>query len=185
MKLFIGCSSSKRIDEEYMNETRSIADELSHEDIEIILTGTWSSMNGTCYETFVNHRKKVTVVMDEMREQTVEEMDDANPAILQNTFRCAESIYNKSDMLLFLPGGVDITAILWAALKENIVKKRPKPIIIYNMNGYYNTFIAYMEQMLLEQFEQELIREWYHVFQEQEELFGYMSSYNKEKVLKI
>lgn len=185
MKLFIGCSSSTSIDEQYVEETSSIANELSHENIELILSGNWSSMNGACYESFVGNHKKVTVVTDEIRKKTVYEMDDANSAILPNTFRCSESIYNKSDMLLFLPGGVDITTILWAALKENTVKKIPKPIIIYNMNGYYNTFIVYMEQMLLEQFEKETVRNWYHVVQDREELLEYISSYQKEKVFKI
>lgn len=185
MKLFIGCSSSTSVDEQYVEETSSIANELSSGNIELILSGNWSSLNGACYESFVRNHKKVTVVTDEIRKKAVDEMDDANSAILPNTFRCSESIYNKSDMLLFLPGGIDITAILWASLKENTMKKIPKPIIIYNMNGYYNTLIAYMEQMLLEQFEPGIVREYYHVFQEREELLKYMSSYNKEKVFKI
>lgn len=186
MKLFIGCSSSDKISDEYIEETRSIASELSNQDFEVILTGEWSSMNGACYEEFVSNRKKVTVVISEKQKQTVDKMENANLAILQNVFRCSESIYNKTDIVLFLPGGIDIMAILWSSLKANMMQQIPKPIIIYNMNGYYNTVITCIEQMLMEQFEVDIIREWYQIFTDKKEMFEYINSLQQKpgKVLK-
>lgn len=184
MKIFIGCSSGRQINEEYVEETRSIAKELGSKENELILMGSWESMNGSCYEEFVRNFRKVIVVMDENRKKIVNNMAEANPAILNSTFRCSESIYNKTDMLLFLPGGIGTMGILWSALKENCVKKTPKPIIIYNMNGYYNMMLTSLEQMMLECFEPEIIRNYYEVFCDREEMIEYINTYQIEKVLK-
>lgn len=63
-----------------------------------------------------------------------------------------EEKFIKSDILIFLPGGLETLDDLLFCINYNKKLSQKKPIIIYNYSNFYSNFINWMEELSLTNF---------------------------------
>ena len=84
------------------------------------------------------------------RENGREILSIGNPIELKipvmSTFERLERIYENSDVVLFLDGGVGTVSEFLSFLNNKIETEGDKPLILYNPNGIYNLLLKDLEQ---------------------------------------
>lgn len=142
MNLFIGCSSKEEIDDIYIQDgTRLIKKIALIPDVNLVYGAFNRSLMGVCYDEFRKASKKVVGVMTEFHKRETEYSDLFDKEIVVNTTtERFEKIYENSDMILFLPGGLGTYAEIFSAIEEMRIKNG-KRIILFNDNYFYTPMI--------------------------------------------
>lgn len=92
-----------------------------------------------------------------------------------------EIIKKKSDAIIVAPGGVGTFDELFDAICTKRWGLIDIPIVIYNMNNYYNKMIEMLDYAIENNFGKENYRETYKVFDNINEMFNYIDNYSVEK----
>ena len=83
-------------------------------------------------------------------QESLKELDADTSIVAENTVERFQKLYENSDCILFLPGGIGTYSELFSAIEENKNNSHPKKIILYNYDYFYTP----------------IINELYHLYQE-------------------
>lgn len=142
MKLFIGCSSKEDINEIYFNDCTKLINEIVKiPDIELVYGACDRGLMGVASNKFLEAGKKVTGVVTSYHKELFGDSGSYDTEIVtKTTTERFEKIYEVSDVLLFLPGGLGTYAEVFSAIEEKRIKNGKK-IILYNDNYFYTPII--------------------------------------------
>ena len=79
-----------------------------------------------------------------------DELDCSEVIIKKSTFDRTKEIYNKSDILLILPGGIGTLAELFSIIEQMRTYDNDKILILYNKDFYYKDLIEEIYKMYQE-----------------------------------
>lgn len=148
MNLFIGCTSKENIKNIYLQDSKILIQKLaSMEKIDLVY-GTWNEgLLKFLYQEFLKYHKKITGVLTQYHKKMLGDflLSDVEVITETTTERFAE-IYDHSDMLLFLPGGLGTYAEIFSAIEEHRIGRRKK-IILYNLNGFYDFLLQEFKRL--------------------------------------
>lgn len=146
MNVFIASSASKNIDEKYLITARETSEYLASKGLDLVFGGANFSMMGECFKKFIEHKRNVEAFTVKMYEEDLKELQEANCHLVDDTLVRFKEMYDLSDIILILPGGIGTLAELASALEEYRSNKEHKLIIIYNQEGYYTKIFEWMNQ---------------------------------------
>ena len=86
-----------------------------------------------------------------------------------------------ADVFIALPGGFGTLEELSEVLTLKHLGYHKKPIIILNVNGFYDNLSAFYETIYSEKFSKEDYRKYYFITENAEDIFPYINSYKPEK----
>lgn len=89
-----------------------------------------------------------------------------------------ELMKSKADAIIVAPGGIGTFDELFDAICIKRWGLMDKPIIIYNINNYYQKLIEMLDYSIETNFGKENYRETYKVFNNLEDMFDYIEKYN-------
>jgi hypothetical protein len=152
MNIFIAGSSHNDIPEKYL----ALADEVSKllvKNNNLILGGIPStlpknSMMGKYSSNFTN--QEYVTVSKYANNLNKNELDKTT--ILDYTMDRTKTLYNKADVILFLPGGIGTLAELSSTLEEARTNTTNKKIIIYNYEGFFDNILNWINKNNKENF---------------------------------
>lgn len=168
MNIFIGCSSSVNIAEEYLKLTKSLTSKLTELPLNLVFGASSSSMMGICYQAFKS--KKITAVTVKEYQEDLKNLPLAESLIVDNTFQRINKIFELSDIFLILPGGSGTLAEFFSLLEEFRTSKPDKLFLIYNYRGYYNQLLALLDNIIEQKFATEELKKYFHVINEEDEI---------------
>lgn len=156
LNVLIITSSSDKIDNYYLSIARSVSAylakyefEYSEEDIltfDVILGGC-SSMMRICYDEFSKHNRKIYSYVTEKYKSDLEMMPDSEGYICSDTFAMKKAMFDKSDLIVCLPGGTGTISELLSFVEEKRSNDKDVPIIVYSENGFYNTLLQLLDEL--------------------------------------
>ena len=156
MNVLIISSSSKRIDDYYLSIAKSISSYLAKFELyysedniltfDLIIGGSVSMM-GICYNEFVKHNRKIYSYVTEKYKSDLEMMNESEGHICSDTFEMKKEMFNKSYLIVFLPGGTGTISELLSFVEEKRSNDKDKPIIVYNEDGFYDIFINVLNEL--------------------------------------
>lgn len=137
MNLGIICSSSDdaNLDARLITGTISMMIAES-KDYNIITSSSLKGPARQLKEIFMENKRKITIVGKDAERLDFSHITNKVKAV--NSFDRENKIYNLSDLLLFLPGGVDSYASLYSMIESKIESNSNKPLIIYNEDRSYD-----------------------------------------------
>ena len=152
INIFIAGSSYDTIDSKYLSVAKEVS-KLIAKDNTLVNGGIPSgipnnSMMGIYLKSFSNH--KYLTVTKYANNLTLEEQEKTK--IYKQTMDRTKEIYNISDILLFLPGGLGTLAELFGMIEEKRTNNDNKKIIIYNYNNYYDNILNHLTKISNEKF---------------------------------
>lgn len=163
MNLFIGCSATGT-DEEIINRSKLLISSIATlENVDLVFGAYNKSIMGICYEEFKKNGKKIIGVTTKKYEKDINAMDLDEVIIADTTMDRSKQIYEKSDVLLFLPGGIGTYSEILAAIEEHKTKKDNKLLILYNDNFFYTPFIKEMYKLYESKFIEKSIGEYIRI----------------------
>ncbi len=151
MKVFIGCSSYDIIDKKYFEEGSKIASFLASKNNSLIFGGSSHGLMGCVYNEFKKQNRDILAIQIEKYKEDLNDLE-CNKKLLKNVYDQLVAFMNESDVLIYLPGGYGTYNEIFYMMCEYINESHNKPIIIYNINGYYDEIDKILNKMKEEKF---------------------------------
>jgi len=182
MKIAITLTSSLYVGQEYIDLTDAVATKLALENHAIIYGGTAYGMMLKLAESYKkaggNHL--VGVMSKDLIAVTkgYEAYSKLDEAHTMNTIgERKDKIIADSDAVLILPGGYGTIEELTTVIGGKVNKLFDKPIALYNYKGFYDTFIAFFNELEQKKFSKIKFEDVVFVNDNLDDILNYFISY--------
>ncbi len=143
MKLGIMCSSRENANIDLKRNNSKIANTISKRDYIYVMGANSFGSMGEIKEIIRENKKKLLIVGNQIEL----EMNMADIKVpVRSTFERTAKIYENSDVILFLNGGVGTVSEFYAFLENKLETQDNKTLIIYNGNGNFNYLLEDLEK---------------------------------------
>jgi len=147
MNVLILSSASTDIDPYYISIAKGISKYLAENEFDLVFGAAAHSMMGVCYYEFIRHNRIVYAFTTEKYQNDLENLKQAKHFIRQTTFEMKKSMFENSDLVVVLPGGIGTLSELLSYVEENRSNNKDIPIEIYDEDGYYQKLFEMLEFM--------------------------------------
>jgi len=180
MEVFIATSSSNTIDASYLKLARETSKFFTSRDFNLVFGGANFSMMGECYHAFAEEGKKIEAFTVEKYKEDLEGLPKANCKLVSDTLTRFKWMFDISEVIVILPGGIGTLAEFASALEEFRTLKSNKLIILYNYEGFYDNIIKWMSEAKTKGFLSESLFSDFKIINSQEELKIVVDKYLEE-----
>lgn len=179
MKIFIGCSSSDKVDSKYFSACEKLIESLFTDENELVFGAMNNGLMGLAYKVAKKYKRKVTGIAPKIYEKDFEQLECDVEILCNNITDRIEKIINTSDAFVFLPGGVGTTCEIFSLIESKRSEEFDKPILIYNCYNFFEHLIKMLDKIYSEKFSSHAIRENYLITDNIYESLKYISTYIK------
>ena len=170
MKICVYCASSSKINKIYFNAAERLAEEFVKEKIEVVYGGGASGLMGKLADTIIKNGGKIKGIMPNF----LKERELAHKGVTD--FEFTETMHERKakfllnvDGLVALPGGSGTLEELLEAITLKRLGQFTKPIVILNVNNFFDPLKQMLEKCILENFmRKEHLNMWAFVNQPEE-----------------
>lgn len=180
MEVFIATSSSNIIDPKYLRLARETSKYFTSRDFNLVFGGANFSMMGECYHAFSEEGKQIEAFTVEKYENDLKGLPKANCHLVSDTLTRFKWMFDISEVIVILPGGIGTLAEFGSALEEYRTINKKKLIILYNYEGFYDKIIDWMYEAKETGFLSESLFNDFKVIKTNEELKMVVDQYLEE-----
>jgi uncharacterized protein (TIGR00730 family) len=149
MKVCVFASSSSRINNDYAVAASELGSLLASSDIEVVYGGGGIGLMGKLADAVLENGGKVTgVIPSFMQDEGWGHGGIENMIITHDMGERKKKMFELSDGVIALPGGVGTLEELTEAITLKQLSLFDGPIIILNTLGFYNHLIDFLENMV-------------------------------------
>lgn len=178
MNICVFGSSSENIDREFLDTAKNLGKELAKRGNGVVFgAGKYGVMGATARGvstengTLIGVSPKFFLEMDVLYE-------DCTELIYTETMRERKGIMeDKSDAFIICAGGMGTFEEFFEVLTLKQLRRHSKPIIIYNVKGYYDPLIAMLDNAVKNGFMTEDCNLLYTVAKTEQEVFDQLENY--------
>lgn len=148
MKLCIFCSANQDIDPEYFERTQELGEWAAKNGHSIVFGGHDAGLMHTVSRSAKESGGQVIGVVP----RKIEEMGRLSPYLdvhipTEDLTDRKELMMAQSDAFIVLPGGIGTLDELFTVAAAATLKYHQKPIILYNMKGFWDSLIACLDDL--------------------------------------
>jgi hypothetical protein len=147
------CGSGKGVDAAYAVAARKLGKALADNGIRLIYGGGSLGLMGEVARAALGAGGKVTGIIPEFlgsRELMLQDVDEL--IVVENMHTRKQLMFDRADAFVALPGGVGTLEELVEQLTWSQLGRHAKPIVIANINGFWNPFLKLLDHMKAETF---------------------------------
>ena len=147
------CGSGKGVNLAYTIAARKLGKALGDHGIRLIYGGGSLGLMGEVARAALGAGGKVTGIIPEFlgaREMMLKDVDDL--IIVKNMHTRKQLMFDRSDAFVALPGGIGTLEELVEQLTWSQLGRHSKPIVIANIEGFWDPFLKLLEHMKGETF---------------------------------
>jgi uncharacterized protein (TIGR00730 family) len=148
-KVTIFCASSSKVADIFFREARIVAEELAERNIEILFGGGDAGLMGAIASVYLEKGKQITGIIPEFM------IDNgwAHPTLkhlvrVRDMSERKNKLIYETDAILALPGGPGTLEELSQAITMKQLGQITIPIVLLNTEGYFNTLLTFLDQMI-------------------------------------
>ena len=146
MEVFIATSSSNTIDPKYLLLARETSKYFTSRNFNLVFGGASFSMMGETYHAFAEEGKEIEAFTVEKYADDLKGLPKANCHLVSDTLTRFKWMFDISEVIVILPGGIGTLAEFASALEEYRTVNKKKLIILYNFDGFYDKIINWMNE---------------------------------------
>lgn len=154
--LTVFCGSSNSIDEMYFSKVRELGQKLSHEGWNLVYGGGTSGLMGELARTMKAAGSKVRGIIPSalmQRETSVVDEEVYGELITVNTMHERKfQMSQGSEAFIALPGGLGTLEELFEISTWNQLGIHDRPIVVYNINSFFDNIFAFLDTAVKEKF---------------------------------
>lgn len=151
-KLCVFCGSSLGASEEYKMKAVQLGRLLADKGIELIYGGGNVGIMGELSRAVLENGGRVTGVIPQVIYENVNHIELTELIIVNNMHERKAKMYDLADGFIALPGGIGTLEELAEVMTWYQIGYHAKPIGIYNVNGYYEGLLTFLEHSITEGF---------------------------------
>lgn len=178
MNICIFGSSSEQIDKEYLRTAEHLGNSIAKKGYGVIFgAGKYGVMGAAARGVYLAGGKLIGVSPKFFIETDVL-YDKCTEMIYTETMRERKAVMEeKADAFVICAGGMGTFEEFFEVLTLKQLHRHTKPIIIYNVNDYYNSLMAMMENAVKESFMSEDCNKLYTIAYSEDEVFSQIENY--------
>ena len=178
MNICIYGASSAEIAEIYIKETEDLGEKLGKAGHNLVYGAGASGLMGAAARGFVKGGGEVIGVAPSFFQVDGVLFDKCSELIYTETMRERKRIMEeRADAFVAVPGGIGTFDELFEILTLIQLGRHNKPVVIYNINGYYDSLIAMIDNAVNQKFMTEKSKALAKVISAPQELLQYLSEY--------
>lgn len=178
MNICVFGSSSEQIDKEYLTAAEHLGKTIAQKGCALVFgAGKYGVMGAAVRGASAQGGKVIGVTPDFFLDMDVI-FEKCTELIVTDTMRERKGIMeDKSDAFIICAGGMGTFEEFFEVLTLKQLKQHTKPIIIYNVKGYYNPMLAMLENAVSQEFMSEDCNRLYTVADTEEQIFEQLEAY--------
>ncbi|MFC4322406.1 LOG family protein [Litchfieldia salsa] len=151
-KLCVFCGSSLGTSGEYKEKAIQLGTLLAYKGIELIYGGGNVGIMGELSRAVLENGGRVTGVIPQVIYEKVDHVELTELIVVNNMHERKAKMYDLADGFIALPGGIGTLEELAEVMTWYQIGYHAKPIGIYNVNGYYDSLLTFLEHSIQEGF---------------------------------
>jgi len=155
MKIAIGASASNTIDEKYKEEAIKITSYLASCGYDLIWGSGINSLMGICYDESAKQNRRIYGYTTKKYIDYIKDLPKAEHFVCEDTFELKKELFNNSDIILCLAGGIGTISEFFSFLEEIRSNDISKLLILYDENNHYDKLIDLINDMVIRTFNKE------------------------------
>jgi uncharacterized protein (TIGR00730 family) len=153
MKVCVYCASSAQIDKKYFEATEQVAIEMVRAGIDVVYGGGAVGLMGKLADTVLAHGGRIKGIIPKFMNEVEWAHKQVQEMVLVDTMHERKAKFLENiDALITLPGGSGTLEELLEAITLKRLGLLTCPIIILNLDGYYNPLRNMLEKCVEERF---------------------------------
>ena len=174
MRICVYGAASSTIEKEYVELVENLGEEMAKRGHNLVFGGGGTGLMGAVARGVYRGGGDILGVIPKFfKEENIECIFEfCNKLILPDTMRERKQIMeDNADAFIVVPGGIGTFEEFFEILTLKQLCRHHKPIVIYNINGYYNDIVNLMNTSISKNFVREKCLELYSVTDNLETLF--------------
>ena len=158
------CAASNHIDQAYFKAADQLGRLIAQRGDGLVYGGGSIGLMGEVARSVKKHGGKVTGIIPHMLVDKEFAFTQADELIYTDDMRSRKAIMDqRGDAFVILPGGFGTMEEMFEILVGRVLKYHNKPIVIVNIEGFYDPLLELMEHMYEHRFARSGTRELYRV----------------------
>ena len=179
MNICVYGASSSAINERYIQEVERLGEVMAERGHGLVFGGGASGCMGASARGVRRRRGKVLGIAPTFFNVDGVLFEDCTDFIPTETMRQRKQhLEEKSDGFVIAPGGIGTYDEFFEILTLKQLGRHNKPIVIFNVDGYYDPMLAMLRDAMEKNFVQESVGELYAVLTDAEEVVRYIEEYD-------
>lgn len=179
MKICVFGAASNEIDKQYIDRVEEVCKALGDRGHELVFGAGANGLMGAAARGMKAGGGKITGVIPEFfRSETIEEIySECDELIFTETMQeRKKTMEDHADAFIVVPGGIGTFEEMFEVLTLKQLGRHSKPIVFYNIAGYYNNLMAFMHHCSDEGFIRRNCHLLYNVTDNNDELIDYIEN---------
>ena len=181
LKIFVGCSSSNDIPNQYREDCKHLLNDLFERDNALVFGACNSGIMGDSYNSALNNNRDIIGICPEAYKDDLKELKCKSKITTKTVSERTDNLINESEVLLFLPGGIGTVYELFTSIESKRCHEHDRAIIIYNSCNYYDELFVFLDKLYGENFTNDYVKQKYFISSSKEEIISYINTMKREK----
>lgn len=166
------CGSSSDIDEAFKQSARDLGAGIARRNMNLVYGGGRLGLMGITADAGLAHSASVTGIIPEHLQTREIRHDGLTETIVVDSMHTRKRLMaEKSDAFIVMPGGLGTMDECFEILTWRQLTLHDKPVIIANINGYWDPLLDLIEHMIQKGFVKPVHRQTYTVANSIDEIF--------------
>ena len=187
MKICVFGASSNDIDKIYFEKVKELGSKMAERGHALVFGGGARGLMGAVVKGITENGGESIGIAPSFFDVDDILYKDGTQLILTNTMAERKKMMeDMSDAFIAVPGGVGTYEEFFEVLTLKQLQQHNKPLVLFNVNNYYDKFEKMLEFTVEAGFMKEECKNVYRIFSSADELLEYIENYNEtnENVLK-
>ena len=175
-------SVNENIDEKFKNEAYNLGKKIAENNYGLIYSGKKGGTSGSVAKGAASANKTpiIGIMPDYFKQMFPDEIFNECTEIIftEDISKRKELMKQKADAIIVLPGGIGTLDEFFDTILTIRLGLIKKPIIIFNIDNYYNSLIKMIDKAIKLNFIQEEYKSLYKVCDNIQDIFNYIENYN-------
>jgi len=143
------CGSSNRIDEKYKQLARDVGKTLATHNMQVVYGGGHVGLMGIMADSCLEAGGKITgIIPEHIRVHEVQHKGLSELLVVDSMHERKSLMAEKSDAFVVLPGGFGTLDETFEILTWKQLSLHDKPIIFYNLDGFWDPVINFVKTLV-------------------------------------
>jgi len=183
-KVCVFASSCNFLEKFYYDEAACLGNLLAENNLEMVYGGSSLGLMWACAEQVKKRDGKIIGVMPEKLYNMGVYTDECVDLVITKGMRERKAKMDElSDAVIALPGGFGTLEELVEMIVQKQLGYNQKPIVILNVNGYYDKMLAFFDNIIKQNFARETSRELYYSAKNSIEAIDYIKTYKPKNIV--
>lgn len=180
MNICVYGSSSEKINKNYLDKTYSLASKMAQKGHTLVYGGGARGVMGASARGAYDNGGKIIGIAPSFFTVDGVLYDKCTEFIYTETMRERKLILEyTSDAFIIAPGGLGTFDEFFEILTLKQLEKHNKPIVIFNVDGYYDELLAFLQKGAHESFMKDKSLALFKCLTDEDEIIRYIETYNE------